>query len=191
MYWPVKLDMEGMTEPVIALLPETLEEARRFGDALTRCQIRLPAWSRDGGENAQLPRGRRGRSRCIWRRPHTARARQTAKRRLALDEPFYYYGAEDGWLMIRYSVNGGRVWRIGYIDLAALPQTGGQTPLLPFVSGDERARAAGNDAPLTDDPHRRRGASALLARRYRGDLSGGAAAFLWLCGNGSVVGWCR
>ena len=28
-YWPVKLDMEGMTEPVIALLPETLEEARR------------------------------------------------------------------------------------------------------------------------------------------------------------------
>ena len=76
------------------------------------------------------------------------------KAAVALDEPFYCYGAEDGWLMIRYSANGGRVWRIGYIDLAALPQTGGleQTPLLPFASETGARVQLETDAPLTDDP---------------------------------------
>ena len=71
---------------------------------------------------------------------HSPRAAD-GKAAVALDEPFYYYGAEDGWLMIRYSVNGGRVWRIGYIDLAALPQTEGKRRCCPLSAG--RARACG------------------------------------------------
>lgn len=79
-YWPVKLDMEGMIEPVIALLPETLEEAA--ASATRSLAVRFacrhgPRWERECSASP----GRRGRSRCIWRRPHTARARQTARRR--------------------------------------------------------------------------------------------------------------
>ena len=152
-YWPVKLDMESMIEPVIGLLPETLEEARRFGDALTRCQTRLPAWSEMGEKMLSIP-GADGTA-AVHLAPSAQSPRAADGRAaVALDEPFYYYGAEDGWLMIRYSVNGGRVWRIGYIDLAALPQAGGleQTPLLPFVSGTSERVRLETDAQLTDDP---------------------------------------
>lgn len=152
-YWPVKLDMEGMIEPVIALLPETLEEARRFGDALARCSIRLPAWSEMGERMLSFPGAEGTVAVHLAPSAHSPRAAD-GKAAVALDEPFYYYGAEDGWLMIRYSANGGRVWRIGYIDLAALPQTGGleQTPLLPFVSETGARVQLETDAPLTDDP---------------------------------------
>ena len=99
-YWPVKLDMEGMIEPVIALLPETLEEARRFGDALTRCSIRLPAWSGMGERMLSFPGAEGTVAVHLAPSAHSPRAAD-GKAAVALDEPFYYYGAEDGWLMIR------------------------------------------------------------------------------------------
>ena len=62
------------------------------------------------------------------------------------------YGADGDWALIGYTLSNGN-YRIGYISLNALPQTGLRVPYLDFQSAARRLAYA---ASLTDDPIRYR-----------------------------------